>query len=69
MFWVGDALMTRGRVVEPAESLEKFKAVDAKAVQAVAKEVFQPGKICVAAAGPELTNEGLTTAAMPMGES
>jgi predicted Zn-dependent peptidase len=69
MFWVGDALMTRGRVVEPAESLEKFKAVDAKAVQAVAKEIFQPGKICVAAAGPELTNEGLTTAAMPMGES
>jgi predicted Zn-dependent peptidase len=69
MFWVGDALMTRGRVVEPAESLEKFKAVDAKAVQAVAKEIFQPGKICVAAAGPELTNEGLTTAAKPMGKS
>jgi predicted Zn-dependent peptidase len=49
--------------------LEKFKAVDAKAVQAVAKEIFQPGKICVAAAGPELTNEGLMMAAKPMGQS
>ena len=68
MFWVGDALMTRGRVVEPAETLEKFKAVDAKAVQEVAQEVFQPGKICVAAAGPELTSDSLTMAAKPMGE-
>jgi predicted Zn-dependent peptidase len=67
MFWVGDALMTRGRVVEPAETLEKFKAVDAKAVQAVAKEIFQPGKICVAAAGPELQTETLTAAAQPLG--
>ena len=69
MFWVGDALMTRGRVVEPAETLEKFKAVDAKAVQAVAKEIFQPGKICVAAAGPELQTETLTAAARPLGKA
>jgi predicted Zn-dependent peptidase len=47
--------------------LEKFKAVDAKAVQAVAKEIFQPGKICVAAAGPELQTETLTAAAQPLG--
>jgi len=35
-------------------------------VQAVAREIFQPGKICVAAAGPELRTETLTAAAQPL---
>ncbi|NBQ65444.1 MAG: insulinase family protein [Verrucomicrobia bacterium] len=67
MFWMGDSLFNRRRVVEPSETLKKYKAVDAKAVQAVAREIFQPGKICVAAAGPELRTETLTAAAQPLG--
>jgi predicted Zn-dependent peptidase len=63
MFWLGDAMLTRGRVVEPKEAIEKLAAVDARAVQAVARELFQPGRIGLGAAGPGLTMEFLTRSA------
>jgi len=33
----------------------------------VAREFFQPGKICVAAAGPELATETFTSLCRPLG--
>jgi predicted Zn-dependent peptidase len=63
MFWLGDAMLTRGRVVEPKEAMEKLAKVDIRAVQAVAREIFQAGRIRLGAAGPGLTTEGLTKAA------
>jgi len=56
-------MLTRGRVVEPKEVIEKLAAVDARAVQAVAEELFQPGRIGLGAAGPGLTMEFLTRSA------
>ena len=50
-------------MVEPKEAIEKLAAVDARAVQAVAKELFQPGRIGLGAAGPGLTMEFLTRSA------
>ena len=67
MFWLGDAMLTRGRVVEPTEAIEKLAAVNARAVQAVAKEIFQPGRIGLGAAGPGLTTESLSRAAASLG--
>jgi predicted Zn-dependent peptidase len=68
MFWLGDAMLTRGRVVEPKEAIEKLSRVDARAVQAVARDIFQPGRIGLGAAGPELTGESLRRAALSLGK-
>ena len=68
MFWLGDAMLTRGRVVEPKEAIEKLATVDAQAVQKVAREIFQPGRIGLGAAGPGLTPAMLTRAAGALGK-
>ncbi len=67
MFWMGDAMLTRGRVVEPKEAIEKLSAVDVKAVRDVAREMYQPGRISVSAAGPEMSEGMLRAAALPLG--
>jgi len=66
MFWMGDAMLTRGRVIEPKEAIERLSAVDVAAVRAVAREIFQPGRLCVSAAGPEMSEEQLRAAALPL---
>ena len=63
MFWLGDAMLTRGRVVEPREAIQKLTAVDVAAVREVAREIFQPGRIGLGAAGPGLTRESLAGSA------
>ena len=63
MFWLGDAMLTRGRVVEPREAIQKLAAVDVASVREVAREIFQPGRIGLGAAGPELTRESLAGSA------
>lgn len=63
MFWLGDAMLTRGRVVEPREAIQKLAAVDVAAVREVAREIFQPGRIGLGAAGPGLTRESLAGSA------
>jgi len=67
MFWIGDSMLTRGRVVEPKEAIEKLAAVDAKIVKEVAQELFQPGRMGVAASGPEMDAVKLTAAAQSLG--
>ncbi len=67
MFWIGDSMLTRGRVVEPKEAIEKLAAVDAKIVKAVAQELFQPGRMGVAASGPEMDAVKLAAAAQSLG--
>ena len=66
MFWMGDAMLTRGRVIEPKEAIERLSAVDVAAVRAVAREIFQPGRLCVSAAGPDMSEEQLRAAALPL---
>jgi predicted Zn-dependent peptidase len=67
MFWIGDSMLTRGRVVEPKEAIEKLAAVDAKIVKEVARELFQPGRMGVAASGPEMDAVKLAAAAQSLG--
>lgn len=67
MFWIGDSMLTRGRVVEPKEAIEKLAAVDAKIVKEVAQELFQPGRMGVAASGPEMDAVKLAAAAQSLG--
>ena len=67
MFWIGDSMLTRGRVVEPKEAIEKLAAVDAKIVKEVARELFQPGRMGVAASGPEMDAKKLAAAAQSLG--
>jgi predicted Zn-dependent peptidase len=55
-------------VVEPKEAIEKMASVNAKAVQAVAKELYEPGKICVSVAGPEMSEAKLQAAALLLGK-
>lgn len=67
MFWIGDSMLTRGRVVEPKEAIEKLAAVDAKIVKEVAQELFQPGRMGVAVSGPEMDAAKLAAAAQSLG--
>ena len=67
MFWIGDSMLTRGRVVEPKEAIGKLAAVDTKIVQEVAQELFQPGRMGVAASGPEMNAEKLALASRCLG--
>jgi predicted Zn-dependent peptidase len=66
MFWMGDAMLTRGRVVEPKEAIERLAKVNAAAVRDVAREIYQPGRLCVSAAGPEMSEARLQAAALPL---
>ena len=66
MFWMGDAMLTRGRVVEPNEAIERLAKVNAAAVRDVAREIYQPGRLCVSAAGPEMSEARLQSAALPL---
>jgi predicted Zn-dependent peptidase len=66
MFWMGDAMLTRGRVVEPKEAIERLAKVNAAAVRDVAREIYQPGRLCVSAAGPEMSEAKLQAAALPL---
>ena len=50
-----------------ARSREKLAAVDAKIVQEVAQELFQPGRMGVAASGPEMNAEKLALASRCLG--
>ena len=63
MFWLGDAMLTRGRVVEPKEAIDKLAGVDVAAVQRVAREIFRPGRIGLGATGPGLTPAGIARSA------
>ncbi|MCX6934714.1 MAG: pitrilysin family protein, partial [Verrucomicrobia bacterium] len=69
MFWLGDAMLTRGRVVEPKEAIGNLTAVGAKMVQEVARVIFQPGRVGVAAAGPNLNVKQLGLAAHQLSKS
>ena len=60
-------MLTRGRVVEPKEAIGKLAAVDTKIVQEVAQELFQPGRMGVAASGPEMNAEKLALASRCLG--
>lgn len=66
MFWMGDSMLNRGRVVEPKEAMQKLAAVNVGAVRAMAREIFQPGRLCLAAAGPEMSEAKLRAAALPL---
>jgi predicted Zn-dependent peptidase len=68
MFWMGDAMLTRGRVVEPQEAMEKLSKVDIRAVREVAREIFQPGRLSVSATGPQMDGEQLFRLAGPLGK-
>jgi len=52
--------------VEPKEAIEKLSAVDVKAVRDVARELYQPGRISVSAAGPEMNEGMLRSVAVPL---
>jgi hypothetical protein len=42
--------------------------VNAAAVRDVAREIYQPGRLCVSAAGPEMSEAKLLAAALPLGK-
>jgi len=68
MFGMGDAMLTRGRVIEPQEAMEKLSKVDVRAVREVAREIFQPGRLSVSATGPQMDGEQLFRLAGPLGK-
>jgi predicted Zn-dependent peptidase len=53
MTWLGESIMSYGRLVDPLDSQTRIKAVSSKDIQRVANTLFEPGRLVVAAVGPE----------------
>jgi predicted Zn-dependent peptidase len=53
MMWMGECMLGHGRIFHPKEVTEGLQQVDARAVQQLAAELFQPGRMTLAWVGPE----------------
>ncbi len=54
MMWMGECMLGLGHLIQPQEIIETVEAVSPEQIRRVAADFFQPGRITVAAVGPEL---------------
>lgn len=57
MTWLGESIMAYGRLVDPLDSQVRIKAVRPEDIQRVAKTLFDPARLVVAAVGPDGVEE------------
>ncbi len=57
MMWLGENMVTRGRVISPEEVIAKISDVNAEAVQRLARQVLRQGRTSLTAIIPNLTRE------------
>lgn len=53
MTWVGESIMAHGRLIDPADAQARLEAVNCEDICRVANELFDPGRLVMAAVGPE----------------
>jgi len=63
MMWMGESIIGLGRVQPMKEMLEEIQAVTPEQVSAVARELFQPGRMTLACVGPDVDDKMLREAA------
>ena len=63
MMWMGECIIGLGSILHPTHVIDTIQSVGAEDVRAVAADLFQPGKITVAAVGPDLQPGDLADAA------
>ena len=56
MMWVGEDLVSRGSFLSPETTIEALRSVTTGDVQAIAREVFDPQTLSIAAISPQLTS-------------
>lgn len=52
MMWMGESMLGHGRVFDPHEVIEGLRAVSGWEVQALARQLFVPGRMTLACVGP-----------------
>ena len=53
MTWVGESIMSYGRLINPVDSQARIEAVNCEDIYSVAQELFDPRRLVIAAVGPE----------------
>jgi predicted Zn-dependent peptidase len=67
MMWMGECMLGLGHLIQPQEIIETVEAVSPDQIRRVAADFFQPGRITVAAVGPDLDSAELDEAARAFG--
>ncbi len=59
MFWIGESMLCLGRVRRVDKVINNIKAVTPGDIRRIAKTVFRPDRLALAAIGPEINRDGL----------
>lgn len=59
MMWMGECLIGLNRIYEPREVMDRFREVSVEEILSVARDLFVPGRLCIACLGPGATTEVL----------
>lgn len=59
MLWMGNEWHSLGRLPDPAQMVSEFESVTSEQIRNLAGDLFRPGALTFAAAGPELTPASL----------
>jgi predicted Zn-dependent peptidase len=57
MMWLGEHLLTHGRVIPPEETVAALNAVTAPAIQRLAREVMDRRRLSLAVVSPKLKDK------------
>jgi predicted Zn-dependent peptidase len=52
MMWIGENVLSRGRVIDPEETIQATEAVSAEQIQKLAKTFFKPSRLSIAMVAP-----------------
>lgn len=67
MMWMGECMLGLGHLIQPNEIIDTVESVSPEQIRRVAADFFQPGRITVAAVGPDLDASELEEASRPFG--
>jgi predicted Zn-dependent peptidase len=65
MMWMGESLIGLGYMLQPKEMLRDLERVTAAELQAVARDLFRPGRMSLGVVGPEVDEKLLKEAGRP----
>ncbi|MDD5261437.1 MAG: pitrilysin family protein [Methylacidiphilales bacterium] len=66
MMWMGESLVGLNVMLQPADVIRAIEEVTPSEVQAVARDLFRPGRMALAVVGPEVNDTLLKEAAKPL---
>ena len=66
MMWMGESLVGLGSMLQPSEVIRSLEEVGPHEIQAVARDLFRPGRMAFSVVGPEINERLLREAAGPL---